>query len=478
MKKILIIINNLGCNGTPVYALNVCKILKNQGYQCDVWSMREGILRKKFEEDIINVKITKFYECIDEIEGMVKQYNLAICFTIETYLFYNYLKNLLPTMWYIHEGHNIEGFLENKKCKEIFLKARDIYVVSEYAQEYLWNTYKKKSKVIHNFVFDVYPQFNKSFAANHEKRRFLIIGSFVERKGYDILFDAFFMLPMEKRAKCEISFCGEQPSNSLYMNRNLSKIQCEKNIYNYGLLTENEQIYNLYAKSDVVVIPSRDESCSLVALEAAMMGKPIIVSQNVGAKYLISEQNGWILSQNTPDELALLLESIIDNNYDLDSMGHQSRRRYLEMATKEEYENNIDSVVKFLLRHNNFERKIIYSILYRINAKYEYYFKSPFLNTDIKYRSRIILYGAGENGKKWKKIFGHSKFYKLVGWVDKYVCTDGILGIDAIANIKYDYIFVSVISEKVINEILKELKEIGISEEKILYEKKFFNVII
>ncbi|MBO5032043.1 MAG: glycosyltransferase family 4 protein [Lachnospiraceae bacterium] len=478
MKKVLIIINNLGCNGAPVYALSVCKILKNHGYQCDVWSLTEGVLRKKFEKELINVKAVKFYDYIDEIERMMKQYSLVICFTIQTYLFYDYIKNLLPTMWYIHEGHNIEEFLKNRKCKEIFLKARNLFVVSEYAQEYLWNTYKKRSKVIHNFVFDVFSQFNKSYDTNHERKRFLIVGSFIERKGYDILFDAYLMMQKEKREKCEIFFCGEQVADSPYVISNLSKIKGEKNIYNYGLLTENEQIYNLYAKSDVVVIPSRDESCSLVALEAAMMGKPIIVSQNVGAKYLLVEQSGWILSQNTPYELALLMEHIIDNNFNLYSMGQQSRSQYLNMATKEEYENNINSVVKSLLCNNNFERKVIYSILHWLKVKYAYYFKSPFLNTSIRYKSRIILYGAGENGKKWKKIFEHSKYYKLVGWVDKYICADEILGIDSIKDINYDYIFISVVNEKVISEILEEFNEIGIAKEKILNEKMFFNVII
>ncbi|WP_139025413.1 glycosyltransferase family 4 protein [Acetonema longum] len=48
---------------------------------------------------------------------------------------------------------------------------------------------------------------------------------------------------------------------------------------------------------DAFVIVSRDESCSLVALEWAMMGTPLIVSGNVGA------DNGWVVETGTHKSL-------------------------------------------------------------------------------------------------------------------------------------------------------------------------------
>lgn len=473
MKKILFVINNLGCNGAPVYALNVCKILMKKGYQCDIWSMKDGLLYEKFVENLINIKVIKFYDYIDELEGMIEQYDCAILFTIQTYLFYEYCRNIVPTMWYIHEGRNIDRYLENKKCKEIFLRAKNLFVVSEYAQEHIWNSYRKKTKVIHNFVFDKLLDYNDNQKICDGKKRFLIIGSMIERKGYDIMFDAYFLLPNYVRNKCEIYFCGEQCKSDAYVKNILSKINNESCIHNFNILTEDDGLYDLYKRCDVVIVPSRDESCSLVTLEAAMMGKPIVVSQNVGAKYIVSDQNGWVLKENVPFELAFLLEQIINNKYDLVKMGAYSREKYLQMATSEEYEKRINEVVKSLLLHNNLLWIISHKIIWWIEKNYFHYFRSPLFNKDIKHGSRIILYGAGEYGKKWRCIFEHSKYYKLVGWVDKYVCNcnNEILGIDMIKYIDYDYILISIVSESIVNEIIEELTEMGISKEKLIFGK-------
>ena len=37
----------------------------------------------------------------------------------------------------------------------------------------------------------------------------------------------------------------------------------------------------MHIKADIILIPSKDESCSLVALEAAMLGKAIVLNENM-----------------------------------------------------------------------------------------------------------------------------------------------------------------------------------------------------
>ena len=76
------------------------------------------------------------------------------------------------------------------------------------------------------------------------------------------------------------------------------------------------------------MIPSLDESCSLVVLEGAMMGKPLVVSENVGAKYLVDESNGWIVKTGDIESLIEAFTSIIKNPSQLSSMGKASRKKY------------------------------------------------------------------------------------------------------------------------------------------------------
>lgn len=56
-----------------------------------------------------------------------------------------------------------------------------------------------------------------------------------------------------------------------------------------------------------MVVPSRDESCSLVALEGAMMSKPLILTENIGAKYILDENSGWLVKTGSVDSLKMLL---------------------------------------------------------------------------------------------------------------------------------------------------------------------------
>jgi glycosyltransferase involved in cell wall biosynthesis len=99
------------------------------------------------------------------------------------------------------------------------------------------------------------------------------------------------------------------------------------------------------SNSDVVVVPSRDESCSLVALEGAMMGKPLIVTENVGAKYLVNDLNGWVV--RTEDEVSLRKAFIeaIDKPELLKAMGKASRIEYLKTSTYEIFEKRFIEMV-------------------------------------------------------------------------------------------------------------------------------------
>lgn len=88
----------------------------------------------------------------------------------------------------------------------------------------------------------------------------------------------------------------------------------------------------------------------------------------------------------------------------------------------------------------------------------------------------LILYGAGRVGRDYhKKIVNCMKFH-LCGWVDinyKEYRKDGLdlQPVEYIRNSEYDYILVAVNSETVFCDIKKELKDIGVIEDKIIWGK-------
>lgn len=470
MKKVLIMIHNLRYGGAPVFSLSVCKILEKNGYKCSVWSMHEGQMKSEFMDLGIDIRIINTNEELCLLENDIKKFDCAIAFTILTYVLYEVCKNLIPTAWYIHECKNIGPYVSVQECKNVFLKANNIWVVSEHAQEYLKEVYKKSSIVIHNYVEDRYVSDAK---ISNKKTVFLMIGSIIQIKGYDILLDAFFSLPVIKRKQCEIHFCGERCNENPYAAEILERIVNVHNIYDHGVVVNRNELNILYSNADVVVIPSRDESCSLVVLEATMMGKPVIISESVGAKYMVSDKNGWIINNDDSYALRILMESIIDKKYDLKSMGLCARMSYMDYATEAGYTEIILERMERLWKQNNLLWRIIHRAAYYSQKKYKYYFRAPFLVEDVKRGSRLVLYGAGENGKKWHSILCNSKYYKLVGWVDKYKNDENVKQIEDILCMNFDYIFITILNRKICREVVGELCEMGIGKSSILSEDMF-----
>lgn len=86
----------------------------------------------------------------------------------------------------------------------------------------------------------------------------------------------------------------------------------------------------------------------------------------------------------------------------------------------------------------------------------------------------IVLYGAGKVGEDYyKKLKTNAKIH-VCGWIDKNfeACQARGLDVQSIESLKnkaYDYVLVAIKNEPVFLEIKKELREMGVAEEKIIW---------
>ena len=109
---------------------------------------------------------------------------------------------------------------------------------------------------------------------------------------------------------------------------------------------------------DVVIVASRDESCSLVALEGAMLSKPLIVTENVGAKYIVENgSNGIIVKSDDVYSLKNAMMSMIDSRKSLASMGEKSRLLYDKLASMQKHKKDLGDLFNL-----QFEPKVIVSL--------------------------------------------------------------------------------------------------------------------
>ena len=346
MKRVLLVSPELQYTGACQSFRRVCKVLLKNHFAVDVWSYMDGPFKDEFTKIGVAVRIVE-QMAIDEefIAREVMKYNLVIANTIVTYKVADYSQKYIPVVWYIREAENIPDFLWEKRCEIALRRAKKLYCVSEYAQHFIREHYNKNTYVVHNYVEDVFEQY-QSLRASDGKIRFLALGTIEKRKGYDVLVQAFLSLPKEIRAQCELHFAGRlwDGAKDFYPDI-LRAAEANEDILYHGELRDRDAIHQLIAKSSVIVVPSLDESCSLVALEGAMLAKPLILSMNIGAKYVLSEENGWLIRSGNVEALAEAFTEAISSKDQLMEMGMISRKKYLETSTRDIYEKNILQMV-------------------------------------------------------------------------------------------------------------------------------------
>lgn len=355
-KRILLYSHEFTYTGAPHSLLRICKVILTKGYFVEVWGPQHGEFEQEFKKIGVTVRIIPYNLFkMPNIKNAICLYDLALVNTVVPYLAYLELSKYIPTIWYIREATNLPQICKGVPLRELALKqAKNIYCVSEYAQDFIKKNYNKKVKVIHNCVEDFYEsQSTKEAHPDKTKINFVTLGTITHRKAYDIFINAFKSMPIEYQNKAHLYFAGRLiESRKDYWEPLLEDIKGDPNITYVGEILDIDDKIEFMKKMDVTVVVSRDESCSLVVLEGAMLAKALIVSENVGAKYMVTKNNGYIVPTNNITSLANAYMDIIDHPEKLSSMGKSSRSIYEKEATIPLYEENIGKMINTYLHKN------------------------------------------------------------------------------------------------------------------------------
>ena len=338
--KILFVTPELTYTGTPRSLLRMCKVAVSLGYAPIVWSSRPGPFATEYEKYNIEVQIVPETSLSKrEIINRIKSCDMAVCNTIMADRYARVCSFYVPTVWYIREATNIPDFTRNNPQRFYTLQhSRDIYCVSDYAAAAISQFTSNKITVVHNCVEDESDMAVPYTPGTAEKIRFVQFGTMEYRKGYDVLLSAYLSMPEDYRKQAELYFAGGFINSGMpYCAYLFSKMKNEPNVHYLGIVRGEENKISTLSQMDVVVVASRDESCSLVALEGAMLSKPLIVTENVGAKYMVSAENGFIVKTADVKSLKNALMSMIDKRTELAQMGRISRQYYEKYASMDSY---------------------------------------------------------------------------------------------------------------------------------------------
>ncbi|MFI5166654.1 MAG: glycosyltransferase [Thermoanaerobaculales bacterium] len=154
------------------------------------------------------------------------------------------------------------------------------------------------------------------------ERIVLFVGRLEHNKGADLLLDGFARLP-EAFSNWQLVFVGPDWGAEGSLQRSVADGRLANRVRFLGYLGGNEKAA-AYLASDLVVVPSRREAMSIVALEAGLHGRPVLVSRACGLDE-VDEVGGGMVVDPEPGAVASALQVLLGSAARLPEMGQRWR---------------------------------------------------------------------------------------------------------------------------------------------------------
>jgi glycogen(starch) synthase len=184
---------------------------------------------------------------------------------------------------------------------------------------------KHKSSLVYNGLAQ--PQLIPS-ALPTNPPNLLCCGRLVHRKGFDIALNIFASL-LKRHPALQVTIAGDGPQLSTLKSRAQS-MGIKDRITFLGWVGP-DQVASVMNEATIVLMPSRREPFGLVALEAALMGRPIVATRVGGLQEIVVHQQTGLLVDNEDTQDFETATDFLLTNLDIASaMGKAARGRALE----------------------------------------------------------------------------------------------------------------------------------------------------
>lgn len=165
---------------------------------------------------------------------------------------------------------------------------------------------------------------------------FVALGAYESRKGQDILVEAIRELHADVRWRALFQMAG-RPLDKPFYEQMRAKTH---SIYNVQLLgpLDHDRALELLNQADVVVSPSRDETMSVVVLEAMSLGKAVICTNTGGvSEWLRDGLNALLVPFEDPRALAEAIARCIWDRDLVRALGAVAKQTFAEQFQLDRY---------------------------------------------------------------------------------------------------------------------------------------------
>ncbi|MCB0308081.1 MAG: glycosyltransferase family 4 protein [Bdellovibrionales bacterium] len=181
---------------------------------------------------------------------------------------------------------------------------------------------------------------------------FLFVGTLNQRKGIDLLVEAFSKLNHMQNNAYALVIVGSGKMEA-FVRSMVDKMGLSQSV-NFGGFVMPKDLPLYYALADIFVLPSREEPFGAVVLEAMAAGLPIITTDVVGAAGMFAkhQENALVIKNNNVEALFLAMQHLSQDLSLRQNMGHCSRR-IMESWTHRRLVSNIEAAVQASLESRN-----------------------------------------------------------------------------------------------------------------------------
>jgi len=166
-----------------------------------------------------------------------------------------------------------------------------------------------------------------------------------ERKGFDILFNAF----SKSDDKLVLLLVGIPESDK----QNVLDYAKEFNIPKEKIIMPGyvDNIWEYYKAMDIFLLPSRSEGFSLALLEAATAKLPIIATNIPGTnEFIINGENGILFEPGKPNELLNGIIKLTSDKLLAEKLAKNAHEKVMNNFTHENYVTNLDNFLESALK--------------------------------------------------------------------------------------------------------------------------------
>jgi glycosyltransferase involved in cell wall biosynthesis len=273
------------------------------------------------------------------ILNFAKNFDAIIANTVVAWPAVRQLANFVDVYWYLHESEMIKELADTERELRVAISgAKDVWVASKRGERYV-RRYRSDAFSL-ECGLDEWPRAAAPPSRAEAPIVISVVGSYEPRKGQDLAVLAIRGLPADIAAKCELRLFG-RVLDATFHAKVLNLARGARNIVIGGELTPDECLDEVQ-KSDIVLVPSRDDTLPLVSLDALRAGKVLICNPAVGTvDYLEAPDCALIARSTSADDLRDAMLRAIHRRDDWPLIGREAKKVFERYFAKGIFERRL-----------------------------------------------------------------------------------------------------------------------------------------